>query len=249
MADEVISAMELDLRSGDATTRSSSVGIFAPFQAAPADRPFVVAQLGLSLDGRIATPTGESRGINGDAALDHLHRIRAEVDAVVVGAGTIVADDPQLNVRRATGRNPARVVIDPSGRIGPGGKWLARDGAKLLLVSAAGHSPYGAELVRLPLDNGIIPPRAIIAALFERGLRRILIEGGAKTISAFMDAGCVDRLHLLMAPVILGSGKMGLDLAPISGMHQALRPKTSVYVLPGGEVVFDCDMRACETAL
>ena len=196
------------------------VDVFAPFAAAPGGRPFVVAQLGLSLDGRIATETGESRGINGDAALDHLHRIRANVDAVVVGAGTIAADDPQLNVRRARGRNPARVVIDPSGRLGGDGKWLARDGAKLLLVSAAGRAPHGAELIRLPAEDGVISPRAII------------------------DAGCVDRLHLLVAPVIIGSGKSGLDLAPIARLDQALRPRTDIHVLAGGEVVFDCDLRA-----
>ena len=92
---------------------------FGPIARAPLDRPFVVAQLGQSLDGRIATVTGESRYINGSAALDHLHRLRAEVDAVVVGAGTIVADDPLLTVRRVAGKSPARVVIDPSGRIKP----------------------------------------------------------------------------------------------------------------------------------
>lgn len=220
------------------------VDVFAPFAAAPGGRPFVVAQLGLSLDGRIATETGESRGINGDAALDHLHRIRANVDAVVVGAGTIAADDPQLNVRRARGRNPARVVIDPSGRLGGDGKWLARDGAKLLLVSAAGRAPHGAELIRLPAEDGVISPRAIIDALFSLGLRRVLIEGGARTVSRFIDAGCVDRLHLLVAPVIIGSGKSGLDLAPIARLDQALRPRTDIHVLAGGEVVFDCDLRA-----
>ena len=109
---------------------------FQPIAAAPGDQPFVVAQLGQSLDGRIATVTGESRYINGAAALDHLHRLRAAVDAVVVGAGTIIADDPQLTVRRVAGRNPARVVIDPTGRTGNQGKWLTRDGTPLVLVSA-----------------------------------------------------------------------------------------------------------------
>ncbi len=217
--------------------------IFAPFRAAPAGKPFVVAQLGLSLDGRIATHTGESRGINGDAALDHLHAIRANVDAVLVGAGTVEADDPQLNVRRVRGRNPARVVIDPSGRLGGAGKWLDRDGARLLMVSAGGRAPHGAELVRLPLVDGLISPRAIVDALFATGLRRVLVEGGARTISAFIDAGCVDRLHILMAPVIIGSGKTGLDLAPVASLDRALRPKTGIHVLAGGEVVFDCDLR------
>jgi diaminohydroxyphosphoribosylaminopyrimidine deaminase / 5-amino-6-(5-phosphoribosylamino)uracil reductase len=91
--------------------------IFEPFASGTLQRPFVVAQLGQSLDGRIATVTGDSKYINGEAALDHLHAIRAHVDAVVVGIGTVIADDPQLTVRRAEGRNPARVIIDPRGRL------------------------------------------------------------------------------------------------------------------------------------
>ena len=213
---------------------------FQPILQAPTDRPFVVAQLGQSLDGRIATVTGESRYINGSAALDHLHQLRAVVDAVVVGAGTIVADDPQLTVRRVAGASPARVVLDPSGRLDARGKWLTRDGTPLLLVSAGAACPEGVELVRLSLHEGVMRPAEIVAALFARGYRKLLIEGGARTISSFIDAGCVNRLHLLMAPVIIGSGKTGLDLAPQGDLSRALRPPTSVHLLEGGEVLFDC---------
>ena len=109
---------------------------FAPFRAADPSRPFVIAQLGQSLDGRIATVSGESKYINGAPALDHLHRMRAEVDAVIVGASTIVADDPQLTVRRVSGRNPARVVIDPSRRLKSGARWLEEDGTQRLIICA-----------------------------------------------------------------------------------------------------------------
>ena len=94
---------------------------------------------------------------------------------------------------------------------------------------------------------GAAPP-AIVAALMERGLRRILIEGGARTISGFIDAGCVDRLHILMAPVIIGSGKPGLELRTIERLDQALRPTTHVHPLGGGEVLFDCDLASNRTA-
>lgn len=223
----------------------ATAALFAPFLSAPPERPFVVAQLGQSLDGRIATISGESRFINGAAALDHLHRLRAHVDAVLVGAGTVVADDPQLTVRRVHGRNPARVVIDPSGRLEPGGRWLARDGAPRLVMTAAGRCVAEAEMIRLPLADGHIAPAAIVEALFERGFRRLLIEGGARTISAFIDAGCVDRLHVLVAPMIIGSGKAGLDLVPVQRLERALRPPTRVFVLADGDVLFDCDLRAC----
>jgi riboflavin-specific deaminase-like protein len=216
--------------------------IFSPFEQAAPERPFVVGQLGQSLDGRIATLSGESRDISGAAALDHLHRIRAHVDAVVVGAGTIVADDPQLTVRRVAGKSPARVVIDPSGRLDRCGKWLARDGARRIIVSAADvQAPLGAEVARLEARDGVIPPKAIVDALFALGLKRILIEGGARTLALFLESGCIDRLHVLVAPVIIGSGRAGLDLAPIQRLDMALRPRAAIHVLGGGDVLFDCD--------
>ena len=215
---------------------------FAPLRAALTDRPFVVAQIGQSLDGRIATVSGESRGISGPAALDHLHRLRAHVDAVVVGAGTITADDPQLNVRRIVGPSPARVAIDPGGRLDQTGKWLTEDGARRILISAAPtKAGPGVERIELPWRDGRFAPRDIVEALFARGMRRILIEGGARTLAAFIEAGRVDRLHVLVAPIIIGSGRAGLDLAPIPALAQALRPRVNVHILGGGDVLFDCD--------
>ncbi len=223
--------------------------LIEPLLAAAADKPFVIAQLGQSLDGRIATLAGASRWINGSAALDHLHRLRANVDAVVVGAGTVREDDPLLTVRRVGGPHPARVVIDPSGRVSHAARCFARDGTRCLIVRAeevagtGGMGAGGIETVIVPRENGQMPPGAIVNALFSLGLRKILIEGGAKTVSSFIDAGVVDRLHVLVAPVILGSGISGLSLAPIARLDEAHRPVTRVHVLEGGDVLFDCDLR------
>lgn len=226
--------------SGDATDAA-----IAPIREASPDRPFVIAQLGQSLDGRIATLTGESRWINRDAALDHVHRLRAAVDAVVVGVGTALADDPLLNVRRVRGPNPARIVIDPGQRLPATARcWAATDGAPRFTINACGTQPSnGVGAIQVARENGIMAPRAIVEALFARGFRRLLIEGGATTVSAFIDAGVVDRLHVLVAPVILGSGKTGLSLAPIERLSQAYRPKTTVYVLADGDVLFDCTLK------
>jgi diaminohydroxyphosphoribosylaminopyrimidine deaminase / 5-amino-6-(5-phosphoribosylamino)uracil reductase len=224
----------------------ASLCAIKPITSASAERPFVVAQLGQSLDGRIATLSGESRWINRDAALDHVHRLRAAVDAVVVGIGTALADDPLLNVRRVSGRNPARVVIDPRLRLPANARCMAgEDGAARLLIrscATAGHD--GIETIQIAMEDGVMPPKAIVAALFQRGYKRLLIEGGATTVSAFIDAGVVDRLHVLVAPVILGSGKTGLSLAPIARLAHAHRPKTDVYVLADGDVLFDCQLTA-----
>lgn len=227
-------------------TPDPDADLVAPIVAAVDDRPYVVAQLGQSLDGRIATPSGESRWINRSAALDHLHRLRAAVDAVVVGVGTVAADDPMLNVRRVAGRHPARVVIDPSGRLSPAAKCLAADGVRRIVIQGAETSlPEGVERIVIARKNGLVPPERIVAELFARGLRRLLIEGGATTVSAFIDAGMIDRLHVLVAPMILGSGKTGLCLAPIESLGAALRPTTRVHVLADGDVLFDCNLRSC----
>jgi len=219
----------------------------ARITSAPSDRPFVVAQLGQSLDGRIATLSGESQWINKDEALIHVHRVRAAVDAVIVGVGTVVADDPMLNVRRVPGRNPARVVIDPKGRMPATAKLLAEDGARRIIVRAVGCTQpavAGTETIEVAAsDDGAISPQGIIAALFQLGLRTFLVEGGAGTVSSFIDGRAVDRLHVLVAPVILGSGKPGLTLKPIARLKQALRPTADVHVLADGDVLFDCDMR------
>jgi len=95
----------------------------------------------------------------------------------------------------------------------------------------------------VPREGDAIPPEEIVAALFARGMRRILIEGGAETISRFIDARMVDRLHVLLAPVILGSGHNGLNLKPIATMAEAMRPAARVHVFGDGNVLFDCDLR------
>jgi diaminohydroxyphosphoribosylaminopyrimidine deaminase / 5-amino-6-(5-phosphoribosylamino)uracil reductase len=220
--------------------------MFGPLRSGGADDLVVVGQLGQSLDGRVATPTGHSHYINGPDGLAHLHRLRALVDAVVVGIGTALADDPQLTVRRVAGPQPARAVIDPGGRLPAGARLLADDGVRRIVLT--GHTvrvplPAGVEVVALSKEDGQIPPQAILAALAERGLKRILIEGGADTVSRFLAAGCLDRLHVVVAPIVLGSGRTGINLPPIERADHALRAPMHVHRL-GDEVLFDCDLSA-----
>ena len=211
-------------------------------------RPFIVAQLGQSLDGRIATPTGDSRYIGSQPSLRHLHAIRAHVDAVVVGIGTVLADDPQLNVRLVPGRNPARVVIDARGRLPPSARCLeGADGARRIVFrgeTVVGPAlPPEIEQIHLPVDDhGHFNLVVVTEALGALGFRRVLIEGGARIISQAIDGGIVDRLHLMISPVILGSGQAGLDLAPIAALKEAKRPLVEITMLGEGEVLFDCDL-------
>jgi len=208
--------------------------------------PLVIAQLGQSLDGRIATPTGASKYINGTEALGHLHGLRARVDAVVVGVGTATADDPRLTTRHCPGPCPARVVIDPTGRL-PRDLTMLSDGeGRVTVVTAPGRSvpPGCAHLTLEPDARGSIPPTRIVAALAARGLSRILVEGGAETLARFLDAGAVDELHLMVAPIVLGSGKTGLNLAPIQTLDEAMRPRVRTMRFGDGDMLCVCAMPA-----
>lgn len=230
----------------DATSYGTYARIMARIHDSDEMRPFVVAQLGQSLDGRIATVNGAAQLINGPGALDHLHALRASVDAVLVGVGTVVADNPQLTVRRIPGRSPARIIVDPHHRTPPLARCLndgAGDVLQIIGTSAmAEHRPPNA--IALPLYGGRFDPNQIIAALFQRGFRRILVEGGARTVSSFIAAGAVDRLHVLLAPMIIGSGLNGLNLPSIDNLAGAIRPLVETFSLPGGDILFDCDLRA-----
>lgn len=220
--------------------------IFGPLRRGQIDDLVVVGQCGQSIDARIATASGHSHYINGEPGLIHLHRLRALVDAVVIGVGTAIADDPQLTVRRVEGPNPARVVIDPNGRLPSSARLLAADGTRRVVVSAVeapAALPAGVEVVPLPAREGQLAPAAIIAALAARGFRRILIEGGADTVSRFVAAHCLDRLHVLVAPIILGAGRSSLTLPPIERLDEAMRASMRVHNL-GGDVLLDCDLSA-----
>jgi riboflavin-specific deaminase-like protein len=225
--------------------------LFGPLRGGAADGLVVVGQIGQSLDGRVATNSGHSHYINGPAGLAHLHRLRAVVDAVVVGVGTALADDPQLTVRRVAGPNPARVVIDPGARMPAGAKMFARDGVRRLMMTsddAQPQLPAEIEIVRIKSSQRRIAPEDILSALSERGLRRVLIEGGAETVSRFLAAGCLDRLHVVVAPIIIGSGRQSFNLPPIERVQEALRAPMNIHRLDD-EVLFDCDLSAQRKAI
>lgn len=176
-----------------------------------------IAQLAQSIDGFIASRTGDANYVSGEEDREHLHRLRALVDAVVVGAQTVVADDPQLTTRAVPGPSPVRVIIDPRARIAPNARVLTEGSAKTLWCVAAecrpATPPPHVDLVSLPVAAGRIRPQDLLGILRERRLGRVLVEGGGRTVSEFLSAGVLDRLYLTTAPILVGDGIPGVRFA------------------------------------
>lgn len=203
--------------------------------------PVTVAQIGQSLDGRIATVSGDARDVSGHGGLAHLHRLRALVDGVVIGVGTALHDDPRLTVRLCPGPNPARVVIDPSGRLPDDAPMLRDDGTRRIIIQAVDRRrPAGIEVIRLPLGGRYFPARTLLQALRKAGLRNLLIEGGGITISTFLEARLLNRLHVAVAPLLIGAGPAALTTQrPEMKLADCIRPETRVFSL-STDVLFDC---------
>jgi diaminohydroxyphosphoribosylaminopyrimidine deaminase/5-amino-6-(5-phosphoribosylamino)uracil reductase len=185
-------------------------------------RPFVTWKYAATLDGRSAAPDGTSRWITGEPARGDVHRLRAESDAVLVGVGTILADDSALTVRPDPGHQPLRVVVDRNGRT-PLTAQVLDDAAPTLVVT---HGPsYGDDrtLVLTPAHDGRVDLNALLAALAERGVVNVLLEGGPRLAGGFVAAGLVDRVVGYVAPVLLGSGSAALQDAGIGTIAEAVR--------------------------
>ncbi|MFM8819894.1 MAG: RibD family protein [Phenylobacterium sp.] len=197
----------------------------------------VTLKLATSLDGRIATATGESRWITGEASRLEVHRLRAGYDAVLIGIETALADDPDLTVRLDgyAGPQPARVVLDTRQRL-PATSRLARTarGVPTYLVTAGQPRPDLAELgvrVLAPGQGAGRPhPGDILRALRAKGLSRIFVEGGGQVAASFLEAGVVDQLIWFRAPLILGArGRPAIGDLPFDALAQAPRfRRTSV---------------------
>jgi diaminohydroxyphosphoribosylaminopyrimidine deaminase / 5-amino-6-(5-phosphoribosylamino)uracil reductase len=210
----------------------------------------VFAQLGQSVDGFIATRTGDAVYVTGEEDRLHLHRLRALADAVVVGAGTAIADDPRLTVRACAGDNPVRVVLDHRGRVLRRRQVFTDGSAPTLWALAAGrrtveHAIDGVEVIEVPSGENGFEPKHLLDALAERGLGRVLVEGGGVTVSRFLHAEALQRLYVTIAPVLVGDGVPGLRFPGPARMREALRAPARRFVL-GEDLLFELDLRAVD---
>lgn len=174
--------------------------------------PLVTLKGALSMDGKLATRTGDSKWITGERARRYAHRLRAEHGCVLVGVGTVLADDPQLTARLPGVRNqPLRVVLDSRLRTPLTARVLETQHAPTLLFCTEPIPPHaeayrqrGAEVVALPPAHGRVPLQEVVAHLAQRGVIGILVEGGAQVHTAFLEAGLAHRVAFFYAPVLIG---------------------------------------------
>jgi len=223
------------------------IELYLPVLNASLEAPLVVGHLGQSLDGFIATQSGDSDYVTGPQNILHLHRMRALCDAVIVGAETVAADDPSLTARHAGGHSPVRVVIDPRRRLAPTRGVFTDSAAPTLLVCDAAHAERGSwpgmDIIGLPSGPAGLDLAALLSALHARSLASVFVEGGGKTVSAFLAQGLLDRLQIAVAPIVIGSGRPGVQLPARQQLAECMRLAPRIYIM-GGDVFFDCDLRS-----
>lgn len=238
------------LRIPEGDPRHGVLDLWLPICNAHPERPVAVGHLGQSIDGFIATQSGDSQFVTGHQNILHLHRLRAICSAVIVGAGTVAFDDPLLTTRHVPGPNPLRVIFDPARRLVEADYRLFTDETAHTVYACSraclreGETSIGRAPV-IPLDAEAQGPAAaeLIRHLRDRGCFRLFVEGGGVTVSAFLEANLLDRLQIAIAPVIIGNGRPAIRLPARQALRDCTRPDYRVFRM-GGDVLFDCDLRA-----
>lgn len=195
--------------------------------------PFVILKLAVTLDGKIATVTGDSRWISSERSRRRVHELRNQVDAVITGVRTVIADDPQLTCRIPNGRNPWRVILDPRLRIPLSAKLLGQpDSGKNIVVTSERSShrkagaieSLGAQVWRVKPRNGKIPWTGILRKLAGKGMVSVMIEGGATTSAWALRERAVDKILFFYAPMIVGGdGRVMVDALGVKRIRQSIR--------------------------
>src|SRR3569833_201110 len=228
--------------------RRDLLDLYLPISSAGPTRPIIVGHLGQSLDGFIATTSGDACFVTGPQNILHLHRLRALCDAVIVGARTVENDNPRLTTRLVSGDNPLRVVIDPKRRLAESHHVFSDGDAPTVRVtgrasgvtmparSSERELVVGYEDERLDLHD-------LVRQLRARGCARIFVEGGGVTVSAFLEAGLLARLHIAVAPLLIGEGRPALRMAARQRLKDCLAVQPRIY-RTGPDILYDCDLRA-----
>ncbi|ASJ71198.1 RibD family protein [Granulosicoccus antarcticus] len=221
--------------------------LYLPVLGTATQTRVVIGHLGQSIDARIATLDGDAFFVTGEENRRHLHRLRSLCHAVVVGAATVSADDPQLTTRAVSGASPVRVIIDPQARVSQDSRVLHDGEAPTWLLHAdtvaLDSLPQSDGYRRLAVRSmdGRLQPQDILDVLAQNGLRRIFVEGGGVTVSRFFNARCLTRLQIATAPLLVGEGIASLQIPGAASMKLALRPDFRLYRM-GQDVMWDFEL-------
>lgn len=234
--------------------------LYLPLLARKEVAHYVVAHLGQSVDSRIATSSGDGFFVTGEENRRHLHCLRALSDAVIIGAATVIADDPQLTTRAVAGEHAVRVVLDPRARLDTSFGVFNDAQARTVLLHQSNAQLHQCSMVSGPVlssgaqqvERWIVPnsdtgihPEQVVNLLASQGLRRLFVEGGGVTVSRFLEAAMLDRLHIAVAPLLVGEGTAALQLGGVEKMINAHRPPYALYGM-GNDVLWDFDVSSCQ---
>jgi diaminohydroxyphosphoribosylaminopyrimidine deaminase/5-amino-6-(5-phosphoribosylamino)uracil reductase len=206
-------------------------------------RPWVIAKWAMTLDGKIATRTGDSKWISGEESRRHVHQLRGRVDAVIVGRGTVAADDPLLTARPPGPRTAARVVLSASGDLPKQCRLRATAREAPVLVATAnaaklaGWANDGAEVLTLPAGDGRLSVEALLLELGHRRMTNVLVEGGAGVLGAFFDARAVDEAWVFVAPKLAGAGPSPVGGRGVERIAEALQASETAVERVGDDVL------------
>jgi len=189
-------------------------------------RPFVIMKAAMTLDGRIAASSGDSKWISSGESRALVHELRNRIDGLLVGIGTVIKDDPLLTCRIDGGRNPRRIILDPAFEV-PGRSQCLGEGTILFTASAndrPGITGKGVEVIRFETDAaGLLPWDRVLDRLGSMGMHAVMVEGGSGVFASLLRSGSVDRFMLFVAPRILGGGIPLVDLGPTESIDQAMK--------------------------
>lgn len=219
-------------------------------------RPFVTVSYAQTIDGRLATATGNSQWISNAESLRFSHQLRADHDAVMVGIGTVLQDNPRLTVRLVPGRDPLRVVADSSLRTPLSSALLTDAAAAGTVIAATSRAPagrcaavraQGAEVVQFAPDaEDRVDLAALLAALHDRGIRSVIVEGGARLITSLLRRQLVDRMAICIAPKVLGAGIDAIGDLGIRALDRAVSLADVALTVHGPDIVVDGRVRYAE---
>ena len=197
-------------------------------------KKFYIGQIGQSLDGKIALLNGNSHYINDKNSISYLHSLRSICDAVVVGVNTIRKDDPLLTTRAIKGPNPQRIIIDPSLKL-TNKYQVFKDGMPNIIFT---HSKINKKFNNTQIYK--LPERNFTNLIYQNinrlGYKFVLVEGGSKTISKFLENGLLNIMQFIIAPTIIGSGINSINIEPITNLKNVIRTKNNIYKF-GKEII------------